>query len=127
MLIPINSNVYDIPQRVREIDPDYYIVLNTETQKYELHHRKQRDGSLCLILPFDELDARTIEYIKAHDIKYAKKIFAEIDAHNEKLYNENLKKLLEGPNEKAKEMHRYVTNHESKETIPDDAYSTRFI
>ena len=28
---------------------------------------------------------------------------------------------------KLKEMHRYVTNHEAKETIPDDAYTTRFV
>lgn len=127
MLIPINSNVYDIPQRLKELDPDYYIVLNTETQKFEVHHARQIGGTFCLTLPFDELDARTIEYVRSHDIKYAKKIFEEIDRHNEALEREMIRKALEGPSEKVNEIHKYVTKYESKEIAPDDAYSTRFI
>lgn len=127
MLIRIESNVYDIPQRLREIDPNYYVVLNTDTQKYEVHHSKQIGGTLCLNLPFDELDSRTIDYVKSHDIKYAKQIFEEIDMHNAVIEREAKRKAFDEPNQKVKEIHRYVTKYESKETVPDDAYKTRFI
>jgi hypothetical protein len=37
------------------------------------------------------------------------------------------KKLDDEATPRLREIHRYVNNHESKETIPDDAYTTRFL
>jgi len=38
MLIRIAHDVFDIADRVKELDEGYYPVFNTETQRYEIRH-----------------------------------------------------------------------------------------
>lgn len=123
----IESNVYHIPERLREIDPEYFIVRNHKTHKFEVHHWGQKDGTLSLILPYDELDQRTIERVRSTRIEYIDRIISEMDKHNERLIASREKTVFDKSDQILREIHRYVSTHESKETIPEDAYSTRFI
>lgn len=127
MLIRITGGALDIPRRLREIDPQFFLVLNTDTQMYEVHHAGQVGGTLALNLPFDEVDSRIIDYVRAHDVKYAKKIFADMDRKNDALERELTRLKWDEADQKTKELHRYVRNHESTETMPDDAYTNRWI
>mgnify|MGYP001000667952 CR=1 FL=1 len=126
MLIPIETNVYNIPERLKEIDKDYFVVFNTEAQQFEVHNLGQIGNTLALNIPYDELDNRTIDLVQKTRIENAKKIFDEIDRQNLKLEIDSSKKWKDVTDQQLREMHRYVTNHESKETIPDDAYTTRW-
>jgi hypothetical protein len=120
MLIPVETNVYCIPERLKEIDPDFYVVFNTETQKFELHRENHTWDTLELNIPYDELDARTIELVKKNKIENAKKIFAEIDKHNEMLQKKRWEEAIDEANQKAKEIYRYAAASEHREVVPEE-------
>ena len=126
-LIHVESDVMDITKRLKEIDLNYFVMFNPRTQKYEVHHAEQIDGTLCLNLPFDELDSRAIDYVQKHRIENFKRIIAEMDAHNEKLKMERLSKSKDIAEQKAKEIYTYCSRHSDKDTLDDGAFKTRFV
>lgn len=77
--IRIKNDLFDIVERLRAIDSDYYIVYNVVTGKFELHSERCRP-SLQLILPYSALDKRTIDYVLKTRIE---KIIDEIKAIDE--------------------------------------------
>lgn len=76
--IAVTSDAYGITERIKEIDPDYFVMLNRETQKFEVHVRGQ-ECTLGCELPFEELDARTLEYVRAHHSSRIAAIQREIE------------------------------------------------
>jgi len=121
MLIEVTSNVYHIPERLKEIDPNYFVVFNTETQKFEVHHSEQIGNTLALNIPYEELDARTIELIHKNRIENIDKIIDEIDNWNEWIEKEHEKKLFDEAGQKVKDIYRYVSTKERVDTIPEDS------
>ncbi len=85
MLKVIENDLYDISSRLMEIDEDYYIVYNLKRGRYEVHHKKQRGGSYCLTVPYDELDARTVELVRKTRRQNMDGLLKEIERHNAKL------------------------------------------
>lgn len=83
--IPVKSDVFNINIRIKQIDSSYFILWNRISQKFEIHSKEQKGGSFCLELPFNCLDARTLEYVRKYRSQNAKEIFAEIDKENEHL------------------------------------------
>ena len=81
----IKEDVFDVSSRIKEIDPDYFIVRNYKTEKFELHAKNKRGGSLCLVLPYERLDARTLTYARRTRSQRAKELMAEVQAANKKL------------------------------------------
>lgn len=79
----IESDALDIVQRLKEIDESYFLLLNRETGRYEIHSSAQQGDSFCLSLPFDALDARTLAYARRYRRERAEEIFKEIDRENE--------------------------------------------
>lgn len=61
-LVRITDDVFFIASRLKEIDPTYYVVYNADKRRYEVHSDGQRGSSLCFVVPYDRLDARTIDY-----------------------------------------------------------------
>lgn len=59
----VNSDLYDISGRIKAIDADYFIFRRYHPPRYEVHHKGQRGSSLALVLPFDRLDARTLDRV----------------------------------------------------------------
>jgi len=127
----VESNVFCIPERLKEIDPGYFVVFNHKTKQFEVHHNKQIGGTLCLNIPYPELDYRTIELVRETRVERASQIWEQIkrdEIRREIEAEKAIKKALDDQvTPKLKEIHRYVNTHESYETIPDDAYTTRFI
>lgn len=60
----ITDDLYFIASRLKEIDPSYFVVYNLLKSRYEVHSKEQRGNTLCFVVPYDRLDARTIEYAK---------------------------------------------------------------
>lgn len=80
----ITNDLFDIADRLKSVNPFYKLVFNTETQKYEVYDTF-RDDSLAFVVPYDELDARTVDYAKFTSVQNAKAIFAEVEKHNAEL------------------------------------------
>ena len=78
----IESDVYNISKRVKDIDIDYYVVFNTITSKFEVHNSNQFGGSYCLTLPFKELDERTLNYINITKSENIEEILCKIEKEN---------------------------------------------
>lgn len=84
MKIKINSDVFDIVKRIKEVDDGYYIVFDTTKNKYELHNRKQQ-STYCLTCPFENLDKRLLDFIHKTNSRHIDKIVEEIDNNNKKV------------------------------------------
>lgn len=124
-LTELTTNVYCIPERLKEIDPGYFVVRNHEKRTFEIHHRHQPHTTYCLTVPYEELDCRTLELVRKTAVSNLERLLAEMDRHNQKLERE-AKKLPEESAQKTKEVLSYLNHHESKEWVDKDAFSTRF-
>ncbi len=89
MKIRISRDVYNISNRVKRIDRDYYIVYDTISRNYEVHNSSQLGSSYCLTLPNRELDARALEHVHCTKVSNIDEILASIDRENDSLDRDN--------------------------------------
>ena len=91
----VEGDLYNICERVKEVDAAYFIVRNYKTGKYELHAEGQRGGTLSLILPFDVLDERTVRLARKTRAERIKSLLAEAEAHNAQLLKSATEKAIQ--------------------------------
>ena len=82
MIIKIFSDVYNISNRIKNIEKNYYIVFNTSKNKFEVHNSQQKGGSYCLTLPFLYLDERTLNFVNETKSENINRILNKIDLQN---------------------------------------------
>lgn len=58
--VQIKGDYFNIADKLKEINPQYTLYLNITTGRYEVHVGEQ----LAFVLPYDELDDRTIGFAK---------------------------------------------------------------
>jgi hypothetical protein len=116
-LIPVTESVYHIPERLKEIDNKYFVMFNTKKQRFEIHHAGQPFQSFCLAVPFEELDARIIEYVKQTRRENQKKLIAEMDAHNAKLEADKQRKMQDEVGYYAGELYDWENRHSAVNTL----------
>lgn len=80
----IRNDCFNIAKRLKSIDKNYYIVFNKKLSRFEIHYKRLLN-SLELILPFERLDKRTLDYVLRTRIENREKLIKEIDEYNEKL------------------------------------------
>lgn len=85
MKIKITSDVFNISQRIKEIDKNYYIIINTNKDCFEIHNSQQINSTYCLTIPFKELDERVLEYVRKTQCENIDDIIEEIEKTNNKL------------------------------------------
>ena len=61
---PVLHNVFDIPERLKEIDPRFFVMFNHRTRKFEILTTCKSIIRWQSYSPFEELDARTIDYVR---------------------------------------------------------------
>lgn len=83
--IPVNSDSMDILPRLKDIDDSYFVLMNRQTGKFEVHSSRQEGDSLCLTLPGRFLDASCLSYVRKYRRERMKEIMEEMDRDNEKL------------------------------------------
>lgn len=89
-LLPLYSNVYHIPERLRSYDDSIFVVFNTKKQRYEVHCLSNYGDTFAFLTPFKELDARTITFYHKTNLRTrGRKIFDEMEEHNEELRRRN--------------------------------------
>ena len=89
MKFQINHDVYNISNRVKDIERGYYLIFNTSNQKFEIHSSTQIGSSYCLTLPFEKLDERTLTYVRSTMSKNIDEILNKIENENNILENAN--------------------------------------
>ena len=103
-LIKIENDIFFLAERLREIDPDYFIALNTKSKNFEVHNSSQPINSFCLLVPKNKLDPSLVEYVRKTRANRQKKLLAEIEAANQKMQKENEQKIICEAAEKFEEL-----------------------
>lgn len=103
----IKSDLFNISKRIKQIDKKYFIVFNKKTTKFEVHYQRN-SSTLEIVLPFDRLDKRTLDFVLKTKMENKKKLIEEMEKNNQKLEDEKNKKLLDEATYKTKEMLRYA-------------------
>lgn len=117
--VPVVSHALDIPQRLKELEPGYFVILNTRTQKYEVHHGDGQNTLEC-VLPYDELDERTVRHVRKHRMERLEALVREVEAHNRRLEEEAARAFLEDAGQRTKEAVRYLSNNSRTDEIPKE-------
>lgn len=77
-LFRVGDDLYHIAKRLRSIDKAYTLYFNRRLKRFEIYAK----GAMQMALPFDKLDARTLEYARKTRIENINKIINEIDKEN---------------------------------------------
>ena len=80
--IHIENDVYNLTNRIKNIDRDYYVVYNTSKSKFEIHNYSQIGSSYCLTLPYSQLDERALKYVRKTRSANIDMILDEIENDN---------------------------------------------
>ncbi|MBO5395177.1 MAG: hypothetical protein J6A28_04705 [Clostridia bacterium] len=94
-LIKIESDVFFIVQRLKEVDSSYEVYYNLHAKSFEVHSTEQHKSSYCFKVPFERLDSRTIDYAKKTRAENRDKLIAEIERNNLLLYEKKLRENVE--------------------------------
>lgn len=121
MKIKIESDVFDIVKRIKEIDDGYYILFDLNKQKFEVHNCKQ-SSSYCFTYPYDNLDERVFEMIYATNSKFIDKIIEDIDKNNTKIEKNNENKRKDFNDYYLREIYNF-SNNSSKNYNEEKAFS----
>lgn len=89
----IEGDLYYIEGRIREIDPDYFLVRKGPA--VEVHHRKQVGSTRVLTVPYPTLDARTLQLVRRTRAERAAAYLAELERENETLERDRLHAAVE--------------------------------
>ncbi len=122
-LINIKNDVFDICDRIREIDSGYFIVYNTSAHRYEIHNKNQFGNTFCITVE-QGLDSRVISKLRKSRIENIDKIIHEIDENNAKLEAESRRKVHDETSFKLKEMVDYAKKRESDCDFADSYQTT---
>lgn len=107
MLIKIKKDLFNIAQRIKNIENGYTVYFNTKNKKFQIHNKDQLRNSYCATIPYDSLDARAIDYLNQTHTRNSKKIFKAIDENNNKLIEECKIKNDEEVKYKVDEIYKY--------------------
>lgn len=81
-LVAVTNDLFDVAGRLKSVDEHYSVFYNKSSGKYEVHHSAQKGGSLAFVVPFDELDCRTVEYAQKTSKRHMRQIFDEVEKQN---------------------------------------------
>lgn len=94
-LIEINNDLFDVAARLKSVNWNYRLYYNKLRDRFEVHNLLQRPNTLAFVVPYDDLDARTVEYARFSSVQNAQKLFRDIEKNNENLEKEAQKRSVE--------------------------------
>ena len=80
----IDDDLFGVCRRLKSIDDGYFVFLNYKTGKFEVHNKKD-SRTLCLVLPYDRLDERTVRHVLYTRAERAREIVERMERENARL------------------------------------------
>lgn len=90
----IDDDMFGVARRLKGIDDGYFVFLNYKTGKFEIHNRRD-SPSLCLVLPYETLDERTVNKVLYTRAERVEKIVADMERENRRLEAEAVSAQLQ--------------------------------
>lgn len=81
-LIELTDDLFDIGWRLKAVNPDYIVVFNMTKKRFEVHNKSLCKHSLAFVVPYDELDCRTVEYALKTRVENVEKLLCELETYN---------------------------------------------
>lgn len=106
-LVLIKSNPFEIPSRIKNIDEDYEIFYNKKHLRFELHNMRF-NPTFQIVLPFDNLDCRVVDYVLATRLEKRLVEIERIDADNELLEEKLINAKYDEMQNKSKSLINYL-------------------
>lgn len=103
----ISGNCFDIPFRVRELDADYRLYYNVKNNVIELHNLRHKP-TFQLVLPYKQLDVRTVEYVRRTRVDKMLDEIDGIDEYNRNLENKIINRTLDEMHKKTESIVNYM-------------------
>lgn len=119
--LTIKSDVFNINKRIKSINKNYFVVFNKKLKRLEVHNKKFAKSPTEFVLPYKNLNKKTLQLILKNLKKSNKQKVNEINIHNEKIEKSIHTKELEERNYKLNEIFVYA-NKGSKEYDADSSY-----
>ena len=107
MYIDITYDTFDITNRIKSIDKNYFIRYNKKTSKYEVWLMCGVTAHLDLVLPYPYLDFRTLKKVLLSKVEKIDKIIYEMEEENRKLEIDKNAKLKEELEYQVKTIFKY--------------------
>ena len=104
-MILITNDLFDIASRLRSVNDSYRLYYNTQKARYEV--RNSDTDALEFVVPYDELDARTVEYARYTSVQNANALLEEIERNNAKIEKDKIAKLTENAARRIEKGDRY--------------------
>lgn len=118
--LPVVTHPCDIPARLKQINPNFFVMFNARSQTYEVHVTGQPGSTYGCTIPYGDLDARALDYVRRYAAHRFEATVHEMDARNERLERQREKAVLDAAGQKMKEGIRYLDRHESEEELPKE-------
>lgn len=91
----ITDDLFGVCDRLKAIDDGYFVFLNYKTGKFEVHNRHDAPRTLCLVLPFDRLDERTVRRVLYTRAERIKEMTERMERENKRTEERMRKKAVE--------------------------------
>lgn len=124
MKIKIESDVFDITNRIKDLDENYFILFDDSKNSFEVHNHNQPD-SYCFTSKYNSLDSRIIDEINMLNIANIDNIINEIDKNNAIIEQNNINESKNISDYMIREIYNYCANS-SRELNSNVAFSTKW-
>ncbi len=124
MKIKITNDLFDIANRCKSIDKDYFIMYNTKTKLYELH-AVGGINTFCLNLG-EFLDAQALQKIYLTRVENSQQLYKMIDENNQKIEQQLNNNLDDKSRYQLKDIYSYC-NNTSKQYDFNCAYQNEWV
>lgn len=121
----IRNDVYNISERIRKIDPSYFIVLNRKNGRYEVHSTENIGSTFCFLVPFNRLDNRTLEYCR--ETRVERDIDSQIDKINNRATKSRDRARRASNYDTAKEMADITKHIVRRETLSSGYTGSHYV
>lgn len=98
-LIPIRSDVFDVSDRIREVDERYLLFYNLERSRFEVRLNGKEDE--IVVTWNDALDARLVTKLRETHVRRIKRFLEELEERERKAKLEEEREIREKAGETA--------------------------
>ena len=125
MKIKIENDLYDIVNRIKQIDDGYFVVFDDNKGVFEIHNSKQpKFRTYCLTVPYTKLDARVIDLLLKTDISNIDNIIDDIDRNNSQIDKNASDKRRTQTDYQLREIYEFANN--SSKSLGNDLFTTQW-
>lgn len=89
----VKHDTCDISNRIKQIEDGYFILQDCVNGKYEVHSTYNIGNTYCFAVPYNVLDARTLDYCR--ETRAESNVLLRIKQNNEKI-EQSLKRANKG-------------------------------